>query len=66
MARLREGVSLNLSFERGMHRWRLSNGTPVSDDVAKIVVADHRVTGVGDALFQNLPSQTYRYVESQK
>jgi hypothetical protein len=43
--------------------WRLSDGTPVSEDVAKIVVADHRVTAVGDVLFRNLSSQTYRFVE---
>jgi hypothetical protein len=57
------GQSLNLSFERGMRRWLLSDGSSVTDAVAKIVTADPRVVGVGDALFKNMPGQTWRYVE---
>jgi hypothetical protein len=64
MARLQRGASLNLSFERGLRRWCLSDdGTSIPEAVAKIIIADHRVVGVGDALFRNLPSQTYRYAE---
>jgi hypothetical protein len=62
LARLRQGASLRLSFERGASCWRLSDGTPVSEDVAKIVIADHRVVAAGDALFRNLLCQTYRFI----
>jgi hypothetical protein len=45
-----------------VRRW-LSDGTCVTDEVAKIVTADHRVLSVGDALFKNMPGQAWRYVE---
>jgi hypothetical protein len=63
MNALQQGASLNLSFERGERRWRLSDGRSVSDDVARIIIADHRVIGVGDALFRGLSSQTYCFAE---
>jgi hypothetical protein len=39
----------------------LSDGSSVTDGVAKVVVADPRVVGVGDALFENMPGQTWRW-----
>jgi hypothetical protein len=63
LTKMQRGQLLNLSFERGMRRWLLSDGTIVTDEVAKIVTADHRVVGVGDALFKNMPGQIWRYVE---
>jgi hypothetical protein len=63
LTKLIRGESLNLSFERGMRRWLLSDGTNVTDEVAKIITADHRVISVGDALFRNMPGQTWSYVE---
>jgi hypothetical protein len=56
-----QGASLHLRFERGIRRWSLSDGTSVADDVAKTVVANPCIAGVGDALFENFPAQTYRY-----
>jgi hypothetical protein len=41
--------------------WSLSGGRSVDDEVAKIVVKHSRVVGVGDALFRNTPSQTWRW-----
>jgi hypothetical protein len=64
LTKLQRGQSLNLSFERGTRQWRLSDGSTVSDAVAAIVTADHRVVGVGDALLRGLPSQTYRFSEA--
>ena len=60
---MQRGQSLNLSFERGMRRWLLSDGTSVTDAVAKLVTADPRVVSVGDALFKDMPGQTWRYIE---
>ena len=61
--KMQRGQSLSLSFERGMRRWLLSDGTSVTDKVPKVVTADHRVLSVGDALFKNMPGQAWRYVE---
>jgi hypothetical protein len=63
IAKLQRGATLNLSFERGVRRWLLSDGSTVTDAVAKIVTADHRVLSVGDALFKNMPGQTWRFTE---
>jgi hypothetical protein len=63
MTKLQRGAALNLSFERGAPRWVLSDGTPVRDEIAKIVVANHRVINVGDALFKGMPGQTFRYCD---
>jgi hypothetical protein len=63
LIKMQRGRSLNLSFERGMRRWLLSDGTSITDEVAKIVTADHRVVGIGDSLFRNMPSQTWRWAE---
>jgi hypothetical protein len=63
LTKMQRGQSLNLSFEWGMRRWLLSDGTSITDEVAKIVTADHRVLSVGDALFENMPGQTWRYVD---
>src|SRR5262245_16598293 len=42
---------------------REGDDTSVTNEVAKIVTADHRVLSVGDALFKNIPGQAWRYVE---
>jgi hypothetical protein len=60
---LRRGASLQQSYERGGSRWWLSTGELVTDDVARIVVRDHRIVSAGDALFRGVPAQTYRFVE---
>jgi hypothetical protein len=42
--------------------WTLANGREVEDHVAAQVVKNPSVIGVGDALFKDVPSQTYRWV----
>jgi hypothetical protein len=42
--------------------WSLSGGRPVDDEVAKVVVRNSHIVGVGDSLFKNTPSQTWRWV----
>jgi signal-transduction protein with cAMP-binding, CBS, and nucleotidyltransferase domain len=61
LTKMRRGQSPSLSFEHGMRRWLLSDGTSVTEEVPKIMTADHRVLSVGDALFKNMPGQTWRY-----
>jgi hypothetical protein len=63
LTRMQRGASLHLPYERGQPLWRLSDGMRVAEDIARLVVADHRVRGVGDALFDGMPPQTYRYSE---
>jgi hypothetical protein len=41
LTKMQRGQSLNLSFERGKRRWLLSDGSSVSDEVAKIITVDH-------------------------
>jgi hypothetical protein len=60
---MRRGAILHVQFGPGGHRWRLSTGAIVAGDVAAIVRSDTRVSGVGDCLFDNMTSQTFRYIE---
>jgi hypothetical protein len=62
LAEMRRGTCLHLSYAPRPH-WRLSNGTWVTDGIARAVIALPSVTGVGDVLFAGLTSQTYRYLE---
>jgi hypothetical protein len=47
----------------GASRWWLSTGRSVDPAVARAVVRSSSVVGVGDALFGDIASQTYRYVD---
>ena len=42
----------------------MSNGRYVNDAVARIVITDKGVVGVGDTLFADGTSQTWRFVEN--
>jgi hypothetical protein len=59
---LRGGQTLQLHHTSLSHEWRLSGGQRVSDATAKLAIQDHHVVGVGDTLFADTRSQTYRYV----
>jgi hypothetical protein len=61
LAEMQRGSALHLSFSRSGPQWALSNGRPVSDEVAKLVTASASVVGVGDALFDGIASQTWRW-----
>ena len=62
LAAMRDGRSLHRMYTRHGPAWALSNGTPVNDNVARLVIANPDVVGVGDGLFAN-SSQTFRYAE---
>jgi hypothetical protein len=59
----RDGLALHLSYEPSGAVWRLSDGTCVSSEIAKTVILDPDVVSVGDALFQDMPVQTFCFVE---
>jgi hypothetical protein len=48
---MKHGATLHLRYGQGGRGWYLSNGHPVTDEVAKIVIQNIHVAGVGDALF---------------
>ena len=60
---MRGGATLQLQFCQAGQKWRTSNGHYVSGEVAKIVIIDKRVVGVGDTLFAGGLSQTWRFIE---
>jgi hypothetical protein len=61
LAQMQAGAALHLSFTRSGPQWALSNGRQVSDEVAKLVVSSASVIGVGDSLFAEAASQTWRW-----
>ena len=61
---MRNGATLHLEFYETGPKWRMSTGRYVTDAVARIVIADKRVAGVGDTLFADGTSQTWRFIET--
>jgi hypothetical protein len=59
-----ESLALHCSHEKSGTRWWLSDGRPVQPEIAKLVTIDANITSVGDGLFRNMPSQTYRFISS--
>jgi hypothetical protein len=64
VAAMRRGEALHLHFGRYGPVWRLTGGRAVPTDVAQIVTKNPSVAGVGDALFNDIPAQTWRYIET--
>jgi hypothetical protein len=56
------GHALHLTHAEGGPIWRLSDGKRVTNSVAMLVVASVRVAGVGDSLFDQSLSQTFRWL----
>jgi hypothetical protein len=63
LAAMCRGEALHLHFGRYGPVWRLTSGRTVPAEVAQIVAKNPNVAGVGDALFNDIPAQTWRYVE---
>ena len=61
---MRNGATLHLEFCETGARWRMSNGRYVNAAVARIVITNKGVVGVGDTLFADATSQTWRFVEN--
>jgi len=64
LTRMQRGAALHQHFTKTRPIWSLSDGTAVAPDVAKIIITDINVVGVGDGLFGRELSQTFRYVEA--
>jgi ABC-type lipopolysaccharide export system ATPase subunit len=62
---MRDGQALHLQHSRHGAVWWLSGGTRVDDEVARAVIKDPSVVGVGDALplGADVPAQTFRFAE---
>ena len=60
IAAMNGGATLHLHYEGGRALWRLSGGRVVPADTAAIVFTKTCVVPVGDMLFNDLPSQTWR------
>jgi hypothetical protein len=58
------GLTLHPQLGRSGANWRLSDGRAVTVEVAHIVIESPCVIGVGDSLFQNALSQTYRWLDT--
>jgi hypothetical protein len=56
---MKSGAALHF----GASRWWLSTGRSVDANVARAVIRNASVAGVGDALFSDVASQTYRYID---
>ena len=63
---MRAGATLHLQYEPSREWWILSNGWTVPPDVAAIVINHPGVAAVGDALFPNTRSQTWRFIEPKE
>jgi hypothetical protein len=62
LAQMRQhSAALHLQHAKQGPCWALSNGAPVPDSIARLVIASASVTGVGDALFRDCRAQTYRW-----
>ena len=57
---LAAGATLHFMHSKFGPKWRLSTGRIVSDDVARLVIANAFVAGGGDALFPDARPQTFR------
>jgi len=58
---MRSGAALHLTHRPGGAQWTLSTGEAVSDAVARVLIANPNIVGVGDALFAGELSQTWRW-----
>src|SRR5262245_44323801 len=66
LVQMRRGVVLCRTNGPNSALWALSPGRPVSDEVARIVISNEDVVGVGDALFDRGLSQTWRWAEGDR
>jgi hypothetical protein len=62
----KKGRTLHLQHRWFGPEWRLSDGTVVDPEVARIVTRSKSVASVGDSLFGDALAQTWRYIEVQE
>ena len=61
LAAMRAGQTLHLQHHDGRRHWSLSDGRPVTNDAADILIHRADVVEADSALFSDLPGQTWRY-----
>jgi hypothetical protein len=66
LATMQRGEALLLEYRWCGSVWCLSGGRDVPDEVAQVVIKSESVVGVGDALFNDTPAQTRRWVEEDQ
>ena len=57
---MRRGAALQLEYRYGAQRSRLTNGCEVHPEVARLVIRNPNIAGVGDVLFVGMLAQTFR------
>jgi hypothetical protein len=62
---MRRGEALHLEYRRSGPAWRVSSGRHVADETARAVITNVNVVGVGDSLFGDALSQTWRYLTEE-
>jgi hypothetical protein len=62
LAVIRKGQTLHMQYRAGRPHWSLSDGTPVTAEVAAILIRDAHVEPADGALFETMPGQSWRYV----
>lgn len=62
---LRDGAVLRHQLGGRDPGWVLSSGERLSEEVARIIIFDHRVAGCGDSLLGPALSQSFRWVEAE-
>jgi hypothetical protein len=60
LAELRRGAALHLSYSP-QRQWRLSSGAFLTDEVARQLITRPEILAVGDCLFDQSLSQTWRH-----
>jgi hypothetical protein len=61
---MRGGQALHLYYDGGRGGWVLTDGREVQPEIARLVITQPSVAGVGDGLFGDCHGQTWRYIES--
>jgi hypothetical protein len=64
LARMKQGQALHLENRWYGAAWCLTGGQYIQDEIAKVVICNANVAAVGEALFQNVPSQTFRWIKN--
>jgi hypothetical protein len=61
LVEMRAGAALHLQHTKHGPCWSLSSSREISDAVAKLIITSSSIVGVGDALFDGVASQTFRW-----
>jgi hypothetical protein len=59
---MRHGSALHKMFTPSGTVWTLTNGCRVNSSVAAVVIVNPNIVSVGDGLFGDASTQTYRFI----